>query len=921
MGKPSSAAAPPVEPGGKTLVIAEKPSVARDIARALGGFENNKEYFESSRHVVTSAVGHMLELVAPEGAEVKRGKWSLKNLPVLPDHFDLAPIAKSESKLKLLAKLYKRKDIGAVINACDAGREGELIFHYLIRHFNGAKPVQRLWLQSMTPQAIREGFASLRAGDALLPLQHAAVCRAESDWLIGINATRAMTALNSGGGGFSLTTVGRVQTPTLAILVDREKEIQKFNPRDYWEIKATFDIASGQYEGRWIDPQRKASKGGNQGVGAETGDNGAGKDPHGTSRPERVWDKARANAIIARCEGQPGEVSETTKPASQQAPLLFDLTSLQREANRRFGFSARATLGIAQALYERHKALTYPRTDSRALPEDYPPTVKKVMQSLSKLDGGGGGDGGDDNDDTDTATAGIGHWAQRALDKGYIKPGDKRIFNNARVSDHFAIIPTGEIPRNLKEQERRIYELVTRAFIAAFYPPARFENTTRHSVVEGETFLTRGRVLIDGGWMRVMGRKETSETLPPLAVAGESERATLVEIEAEGKQTKPPPRYSEATLLSAMEGAGKSLEDDALREAMRGRGLGTPATRASIIEELIKVRYILRDARELVPTPKAKTLLRLLRALKIDELTRAELTGDWEKKLAQIESDEFSSDEFMRHIREMTADIVAAAQRCDVDRIDGEYVTLDAPCPKCGGEVRENYRKFVCQAANCDFSIWKSIAARELSPDEAATLLRDRRVGPLDGFRSRLGREFSAELMLKDDFTASFDFGDDSSDDDIDPKACEQLGRCPKCGTPVIDTPKRYTCINALGEKSACDFAIGRQILSRAIEPGDVRQLLTDGKTELLQGFVSKRNNRRFAAHLTMDLSDKSGKLGFEFAPRKGQPDDTQDTTKKKRPAMRKKPDMATARHVKKKAGGKGRTKTTKPTESVILER
>lgn len=869
-GASSSAAAAAVAGDSKTLVIAEKPSVMRDIARALGGgFENKKEYFESGSYVVTSAVGHMLELAAPEGAEVKRGKWSLKNLPVIPDHFDLQPIASNASKLKILAKLYRRKDIARVINACDAGREGELIFHFLMRHFRAAKPVQRLWLQSMTPQAIRDGFGNLRGGDELRPLQDAAVCRAESDWLIGINATRAMTALNSGGGGFSLTTVGRVQTPTLAILVDREKEIQDFTPRDYWEIVATFDIDSGQYQGRWTDPQRAAAA---AKAAKQTKDDGANstKDAHGTARPERIWDKSRAEAIVAKCRGREAAVTETTKPASQSPPQLFDLTSLQREANRRFGFSARATLAIAQALYERHKVLTYPRTDSRALPEDYPPTVKKILQSLSKLPGRGRDGGGSDDDGDGERTAGIGHWAGKALADNYVKAGDKRLFNNARVSDHFAIIPTGELPRNLKEQELRIYDLVTRCFIAAFYPPARFMNTTRHSVVDAETFVTRGRVLLEGGWMRVMGRKETSETLPPLAVeAGESDTATVADIEMEDKQTRPPPRYSEATLLSAMEGAGKSLDDDELREAMRGRGLGTPATRASIIEELIKVRYILRDARELVPTPKAKTLLRLLRALEIHELTRAELTGEWEKKLKMIESDAFSSDEFMRHIRAMTGDIVAAAQNCDVDRIDGQYVTLDARCPKCGdGEVRENYRKFVCQS--CDFFIWKSIAARELSPAEATALLRERRVGPLDGFRSRLGSEFSAELVIKNDFTASFDFDDDDGDDAIDPQNCEQVGACPKCGTAVVDTGKRYSCGNALGDKAACDFTFGRQILSRAIEPSEIRQLLADGKTPLLQGFISKRNKRPFAAHLTLDLANKTGKLGFEFAPRKG---------------------------------------------------
>ena len=858
---------------GKALVIAEKPSVARDIARALGGFQNKKTFFEGSDHVLASAVGHMLELVPPEGVEVARGKWALANLPVLPDHFDLKPIEKNESQLKLIQKLYARKDIDKVINACDAGREGELIFHYLIRHFKGSKPVQRLWLQSMTPQAIRDGFERLRDGEKLLPLQRAAVCRSESDWLIGINATRAMTALNSSGGGFSLTTVGRVQTPTLALLVDREKEIQNFEPRDYWEVKASFAIASGRYEGSWVDPevQTRTKQGAAQ---------GAAKDQHGTSKPERIWDRTWAEAIVAACANREGSVSETTKPSSQQPPMLFDLTSLQREANRRFGFSAKSTLSIAQALYERHKVLTYPRTDSRTLPEDYPKTVGKIMRSLVSSDTGPDAM----PPDREKADRPIGHWAEHALQNNYINGNNKRIFNNAQVSDHFAIIPTGEVPGKLKEQERRIYELVTRCFIAAFYPPARFENTVRHTVVENQTFETRGRVLVESGWLQVMGRKESNETLPPLEVAAKDgfEKARTVEIGLEEKQTKPPARYNEATLLSAMEGAGKLMEDDALREAMQGRGLGTPATRAAIIEELIRNRYILRDVRELIPTSKATTLLRLLRALKIDELTTAELTGEWEKKLKQIESDQFSSEEFMQHIRRMTVDIVEAARQCDVDRIDDEYAVLDVSCPKCGtGTVRENYRKFVCET--CDFSIWKTIAGRELSANEAATLLRDRRLGPLNGFRSRLGREFAAELMLKDDFTAAFDFGESTRDDDVDPQKCEEVGPCPKCGAPVLDAPRRYVCRNGLKDEGPCDFKIGRQILNRPIDAGEVRQLLGKGKTDLLQGFVSKKNKRRFAAHLTMDCG--SGKVGFEFAPRKN---DVEGGVKNKRFARKK---------------------------------
>ncbi len=838
---------------GKTLVITEKPSVARDIAGALGGFESKNNFFEGPRYVVASAVGHMLELTAPEGVEVGRGKWSLANLPVIPDHFDLKPIPKTESQLKLIKKLYTRKDVRGIVNACDAGREGELIFHYLIRHFNVPKPVQRLWLQSMTPRAIRDGFERLREGDQLLPLQRAAVCRSESDWLIGINATRAMTALNSLGGGFSLTTVGRVQTPTLAILVDREKERQRFEPRDYWEVRATFEIASGQYEGCWVDPQLQA--------GAKPAAPTV-KDQHGTAKPERIWDNTRAEAIVGKCANRDGRVSETTKPSSQQAPMLFDLTSLQREANRRFGFSAKTTLGIAQALYERHKVLTYPRTDSRTLPEDYPGPVRTIMQSLTAYNVSATHPDGEKGDRP------ISHWAEQVLRNNYINGKNRRIFNNAQVSDHFAIIPTGEVPGKLKEQERRVYELVTRSFIAAFYPPARFENTLRYTVVEDQTFETRGRVLIESGWLQVTGRKESNETLPPLAGTARDEKARTIAIDAVSKQTRSPLRYNEATLLSAMEGAGKLMEDEELREAMQGRGLGTPATRASIIEDLIRNRYVLRDARELIPTAKATTLLRLLRALKIDELTKAELTGEWEKKLKQIEIDQFSSAEFMRHIRGMTAQIVEAARRCDVDKIDDEYVVLDVACPKCGtGQMRENYRKFVCET--CDFSIWKTIAGRELSPDEVTSLLRERHLGPLSGFRSRLGREFAAELKIKDDFTVAFDFDDGTQDDDVDPQRCDQLGPCPKCAAMVLDTPRRYVCPNGLGDKPACDFRISRQILNRPINADEVRQLLSKGKTDLLEGFVSKKNRRRFAARLTLDLSSGSGTFGFEFATRK----------------------------------------------------
>src|SRR6185312_9218977 len=365
----------------KKLIIAEKPSVAADIARALGGFTRKGDYFESNQYVLSSAVGHLLELIVPEAHEVKKGKWSFKNLPVIPPHFDLSPIEKNEARLNVLLRLMKRKDVTGLINACDAGREGELIFRYIAQYARTDKPIERLWLQSMTPASIRDGFARLRSGDAMRPLADAAVCRSESDWLVGINGTRAMTAFNSKSGGFQLTTVGRVQTPTLAILVEREEKIRSFVPRDYWELIGTFRAEAGEYTGPWFDEKFKKRSEVVDAAGVTVDD--------ADLRAERLWDEAAARAIAAACDGKRGVVTEEAKPTTQVAPLLYDLTSLQREANGRFGFSARSTLSLAQALYEKHKALTYPRTDARALPEDYLDTVKATLGELADTSGYG----------------------------------------------------------------------------------------------------------------------------------------------------------------------------------------------------------------------------------------------------------------------------------------------------------------------------------------------------------------------------------------------------------------------------------------------------------------------------------------------------------------------------------------------------
>ncbi|HYT85867.1 MAG TPA: DNA topoisomerase III [Burkholderiales bacterium] len=812
----------------KKLIIAEKPSVANDIARVLGGFTRHGDYYESRDYVLSSAIGHLLELVPPEGVEVKRGKWSFANLPVIPPHFDLQPIERTEERLRLLVKLLARKDVTGVINACDAGREGELIFRYIIRHARNKKPIERLWLQSMTQGAIRDGFEQLRKDRELRPLADAAVCRSESDWLVGINGTRAMTAFNSKEGGFYKTTVGRVQTPTLAILVEREDRIRSFKPRGYWEIHATFAAAQGEYAGRWFDENFQKTK----------------EDTE--ARPERVWEEKRAAAIRASCLGRPGVATEEAKPASQLSPLLYDLTSLQREANGRFGFSAKTTLALAQALYERHKVLTYPRTDARALPEDYLGTVKKTLDAFAEQ-----------------KASGYARHAALVLKKGWVKP-NKRIFDNKKISDHFAIIPTIQRPRHLSEAEAKLYDLVVKRFLAVFFPAAEYLVTTRITRVEGEAFKTEGRVMTEAGWLEVYGRETESGESASLVPIENGEKVHAREVEVRAIQTKPPARFTEATLLSAMEGAGKLVEDEELREAMSEKGLGTPATRAQIIEGLIYEDYVHRNGRELQPTPKASSLLFALRHFGINELSSPELTGNWEFKLKQMEHGNLPRSEFMDHIVDLTREMVSRIKRGKIP--DTAFRTLNTPCPKCGGKVQENYRKFKCQ--KCDFSIWKVISSREFAPEEIETLIVKRSVGPLTGFRSRAGKPFAAMVRLSPEFRAEFDFGPqvgaDGTTEAVDFSGQTPLGPCPKCGGRVFEQPIAYTCENSVGPARRCDFRSGRVILQRPIEPEQIQKLLATGRTDLLHRFIS-RKGRPFSAFL---VRGADGKVGFEFAPR-----------------------------------------------------
>jgi DNA topoisomerase-3 len=820
----------------KALIIAEKPSVANDIARALGGFTKHDEYYESEDYVLSSAVGHLLEIAAPEEYEVKRGKWSFANLPVIPPHFDLNPIAKTESRLKVLTKLLKRKDVDRLINACDAGREGELIFRLIAQHAKAKQPVQRLWLQSMTAGSIRDGFAHLRSDADMQPLADAARCRSEADWLVGINGTRAMTAFNSKGGGFFLTTVGRVQTPTLSIVVEREEKIRRFVSRDYWEVRAEFIAAKGMYEGRWFDPKFKRVE----------------NDPE--QRDSRLWSLPAAETIVAACRGKTGTVSEEAKPSTQMSPLLFDLTSLQREANGRFGFSAKNTLGLAQALYEKHKVLTYPRTDARALPEDYIPTVKDTLAMLKESNNY------------------LPH-AKQVLDRGWVKP-NKRIFDNSKISDHFAIIPTLQAPKALSEPEQKLYDLVVKRFLAVFFPAAEYMVTTRVTEVAGHHFKTEGKVLVEPGWLQVYG-KEVSGEDANLVQVQKDEKVDVEKVAAHGLVTKPPARYNEATLLSAMEGAGKLIEDEELREAMAAKGLGTPATRAAVIEGLLGEKYMVREGRDLIPTAKAFQLMTLLRGLGVEELTAPELTGEWEQKLSQMERGKLPRDEFMQEIARMTQTIVKRAKEYDSDTIPGDYSTLDTPCPNCGSQVKENYRRFAC--TKCEFSISKIPGGRQFEIPEVEQLIKDKTIGPLSGFRSKMGRPFSAILKLSFDdeiknYKLEFDFGQDSGGEDGEPPDFSEqtpVGACPKCQSRVYEHGMSYVCENSVANPKTCDFRSGKVILQQEMSREQMSKLLVEGRTDLLTGFKSSRTGRNFKAFL---VKQPDGKIGFEFEKKEPKP-------------------------------------------------
>jgi DNA topoisomerase III len=811
----------------KTLIIAEKPSVAADIVKALPGkFKKDKTHYEGDAYIVSYAVGHLVSICFPEEIDPKYQKWDMESLPILPETFPLKGLPGTKSQLNALEKLIRRKDVKEIINACDAGREGELIFKYIIKYvWNQSvakKTFRRLWLQSMTSEAISNGFSNLRQDSEMIALEDTALCRSESDWLIGINATRALTGFNSRRGGFFLTPCGRVQTPTLSLLVKRERVRLSFIPRPYCTLLATFLHPCGSYTGKWIDPVFARDQ--------NALDN----------KEDRIWEPEHADRIIGQCTGKPAQVVDTNKKSSQRSPQLFDLTSLQREANSRFGFSAKNTLGLAQSLYERHKVLTYPRTDSRHLPEDYLDTVKQALQSQTKWE--------------------FGKFAKIALDKNYVHL-DKRIFNNTKISDHHAIIPTTKLPTSLTEPEMKVYQMVVQRFLAVFFPPALFFMTTRISTVSGEAFLTEGKIMTDPGWKIIYGKDGNDGSDTVLDPIKEGVVVCCQEIDKKETETIPPPRYNEATLLSAMENSDKLVEDEELAGAMKDRGLGTPATRAAIIEKLINEKYVAREGKELVPTGKAFELLALLEGMKIEVLASPEMTGEWEYKLNQILRGKFTRNQFMQEIRELTRHITF-----QIKNFERTEVRQEAPFSPIDG-VRYFDSPMAYISEDGKTNIRKIIGGRVMTAEEIASLVRGETLGPFNDFRSKKGKPFTASIRIKNT-KIEFIFADSASDLDFDDiKKSIPLGLSPIDSTPVFDTPTVYMSESALAGDETKGLKISKIILSKNIAPEHISQLLTVGKTELIKGFISKKK-RPFDAFL---LLGKNGKISFDFPPRKTQ--------------------------------------------------
>jgi len=810
----------------KSLILAEKPSVARDLAGVLGKFQKKEGYLEGKEYVVTWAVGHLVTLAQPEEYDTRYKKWCLEDLPILPDSFKLKANPGTSKQFAIVRELLHRKDVEKIICATDAGREGELIFRYIYRLAKCNKPFVRLWLSETTPTAVQRAFADLRPGDQFNCLAAAAEARSQSDWLIGINATRAYTVKYN-----ALLSVGRVQTPTLAIIVYREKEIGNFKSEQYWEIKANFIKDDGQvYQGKWFNGEQ-----------------------------DRFTNLKEAQEILERLVEQPGVVSMVEENEIVEAPpQLFNLNDLQKEANIKYGLPAVRTLELAQELYETKKLITYPRTDSRHITQEMAGTIPSRLSALAGSN----------------EYAGMVKTAQDNMRLG------RRYVDDSKVTDHTALIPTAITPvlDKLTADQRRVYDLIARRFLAIFFSAARYKRTRLVTETAKETFLTTGRVELSPGWKTVylpldqtisekQVREDADADILPFLTIGEIVHTTKIDIQ--DKKTRPPKRYTDAGILAAMEGAGRLIDDRELKDAMHGHGLGTSATRAAIIERLIQVGYIKRDRKNLVPTDKGIVLVDLVP----DVIKDPALTGHWEKNLADIEAGCADAQAFLTGIKQLSKKIIDLAQQPILSQVhfadsclpsnryakpykvanENMPLPLDSlgKCPQCGQEVVENSKFYSCTGykQDCNFLISKTIAGKKISRAQVLKLLIKGHSALIKGFTSKVGTKFDAVLVVKNG-RVEFQFSNSGDK--------HTIGKCPQCGREVLENTKGYGCS---GYKAGCKMVIWKNIAGREISLEQAKELLEKGSTGVLKGFIS-HSGKAFDAALIIGLD---GKVRFDF--------------------------------------------------------
>lgn len=784
------------------LIITEKPSVARDFSRVLKVNTKREGYFENQATVITWAFGHLIQLINPDAYDEQYKRWDWAHLPIIPNTFqkELVQNEGSKRQFSVIKSLLCRSDLTTVICATDAGREGELIFRYIYEEAGCNKPIQRLWISSQTDQAIRDGFKALKPGKDYEPLYHSALCRTEADWLVGMNATRAYTIACSRGNG--VMSVGRVQTPVLKLIADRTRANTQFKPTPYYEIFISVKHENGQFTGKWF--KGKETRLLDKGVAEET-----------------------ANSIQKQTNGTIHDLIQKEK--KENPPLLYDLTSLQKDANRRFKYSAEHTLNTLQSLYEKHKVLTYPRTSSRYLSADMAPKLPSLVEQSLSLPAF--------------------QAAQSRLTPATITP-NTRIVDDKKVTDHHAIIPTEKTPQfeQFNDDETKLYLMVIQRFLSVFMGQCIKDTTEIISQFGDHLFRTMGTIIREQGWRYMYlddatstssSKKEKQEdTLLPLV--HKTDPISQTHCKLEEKETKAPPLYTEASLLAAMETAGKDIEDDEVRQAMKECGLGTPATRAQIVERLIKVGYVLREKNRFTATEKG---FHLIESIRHEALTSPSLTGDWEKKLNDIAKGNYPRSEYMAQIRRFTQDIVTAIQDTQPSSFSKKPI---GACPLCQADVIEMKKSYSCskwKETSCSFVIWKQIAGKEITEALAKKLLKTKKSTWLKGFKSKAGRNFEAEIVLNNEGKLELNFDRD-------------LGSCPLCQGKVIQTQKAYSCAN--WKENHCPLTIWKQIAGKTLTEKTALDLIKNGKTPIIKGF-KRRDSSTFDASLIL----KEGKAQF----------------------------------------------------------